>query len=46
VEIKGEMVFDGYYTILPFDDEQVNHLAWFVRMKNLDRYLWMKTCLQ
>lgn len=33
---------DGYYTIVPFEENNIQYLPWFIRMKNLDIYLWMK----
>jgi len=39
---KAVWFLDGYYTILPFADDKMHYLPWFVRMKNIDVYLWMK----
>lgn len=33
---------EGYRSILPFSDEQINQLPWFAQMKSLAIYLWCK----
>lgn len=42
---KAAWFLEGYGTILPFEDEIINYLPWFIRMKNVDIYLWMKNNL-
>lgn len=39
---KAAWFLEGYSTILPFEDEKINYLPWFIRMKNMDIYLEMK----
>jgi Ser/Thr protein kinase RdoA (MazF antagonist) len=39
---KATWFLDGYYTIVPFDENNIRYLPWFIRMKNMDMYLWMK----
>lgn len=39
---KAAWFLDGYYTIQSFTEDKIQMLPWFVRMQNLDRYLWLK----
>ena len=39
---KAMWFLDGYYTIMPFEENNIHYLPWFIRMKNMDLYLWMK----
>lgn len=39
---KAMWFLDGYYTIAPYEDSNFQSLPWFIRMKNLDAYLWLK----
>jgi len=39
---KAACFLDGYCTIHSFDEEYIQYLPWFIRMKILDEYLRMK----
>lgn len=39
---KLMLFLDGYYTIMPYVEDKMDDLLWFMRMKNMDLYLWQK----
>lgn len=39
---KAMCFLDGYYTIMPYEQKIMHYLPWFMRMKNLELYLWRK----
>jgi len=41
-QAKFDAYIAGYREVMPLTDEQLSHLDWFVRMKSMDIYLWVK----
>ncbi len=39
---KARWFLDGYSVIQPLAEEKIAYLPWFVRMQNLEQYLWKK----
>lgn len=39
---KFEWYIEGYKTLLPLESLHIQNIPWFIRMKNLEIYLWTK----